>query len=456
MSRRRSLRLHAVLIAGISLTLLWLAAAAWMMQGVHTSLERTLDGRLAMSARMVAGLLDRAALAPSSTGMDWTEAVRVHGNDSIACEIRSLHGEILARTDSGPHSAFQQLPTGYSTREVAGDDWRVYILDAGDYQITTAERIDQRTALSRELLKAAGLPFLIALFGALAALWLGIGRGLAPLRQLSQTLREKTPEDTTPVDIHRPPAELRPVIDALNGLLGRLARTLGQQRAFTDAAAHELRTPLTVIDTHLQVLRLTQDERATGQAQDSLDCAEQGVHRLRRTLEQMMTLARAEAGTGDEGCESVQALIHDLLAGLDEHQRQRITLQVTADAATAMPRSMLETALRNLLDNALRYSPPDSPVDLRLAGDGPACLIEVADRGPGLSAEQAVRIGQRFWRGDQGRRQNDGAGLGISIVRATLERFSGTLQLQPRDGGGLCAQLRVPARPRPAPAGQQG
>ena len=100
-----SLRLRAVLIASLSLILLWVVAAALMMRGVHSNLDRTLDGRLAMSARMVSGLLERAALAPNAAPSGFTEAVRVSGKEGIACEIRSLQGEVLARTTTGPHSS---------------------------------------------------------------------------------------------------------------------------------------------------------------------------------------------------------------------------------------------------------------------------------------------------------------------------------------------------------------
>src|SRR5690606_20904064 len=155
-----------------------------------------------------------------------------------------------ARTGSVPTSDFNTLPAGYSTRAVEGKQWRIYILHDNGYQITTADRVDERNVLINDLLRAAGVPFLIAFFGGLAALWIGIGRGLAPLHSLREQLRTRKTDDTTPIVLDNSPSELRPVLDAMNGLLGRLAQALSSQRAFTDAAAHELRTPLTVIDTH--------------------------------------------------------------------------------------------------------------------------------------------------------------------------------------------------------------
>lgn len=439
-----SLRLRAVLIAGISLLVLWGSAAAWMMRGVHSNLDRTLDGRLAMSARMVAGLLERAALAPNSAASDFAEAVRVSGKEGIACEIRSLHGEILARTTTGPHSEFESLPAGFSTRDILGRQWRIYVLRANGYQITTADRVDQRNMLIHELLSVAGVPFLIAFLGGLAALWIGIGRGLAPLKGLSQQLRDKHADDTSPIAVNHSPSELRPVLDAMNGLLKRLARALSSQRAFTDAAAHELRTPLTVIDTHLQVARISEGDEVAS----SLSSAEEGVKRLRRTLDQMMTLARAEAPADKaDGCTSVVASVRGVLEQWKAEEGERLVLNISGeDIGTPVPKSMLETAFRNLVDNAIRYSPRDAAIEVGVFLDQGAqrCLIAVTDRGPGLTTEQASRIGQRFWRGDQGRKSKDGAGLGISIVRAIVERFGGTLELRPREGGGLVAEISLP------------
>ena len=439
-----SLRLRAVLITGLSLLLLWATAATLMMRGVHSNLDRTLDGRLAMSARMVAGLLEQAPLAPSSATSDFSESVRLIGKDGIACDLRPLRGEALARTANGPNSEFESLPAGFSTREVMGQKWRVYVLRTNGYQITTADRIEQRDTLINELLAAAGLPFLVALLGGLAALWIGIGRGLAPLKTLSQQLRAKHADDTSPISLSPAPSELHPVLSAMNGLFRRLARTLSSQRAFTDAAAHELRTPLTVIDTHLQVARISDGE----DVMSSLASAEEGVKRLRRTLDQMMTLVRTEGSTseGDE-CASVMDVVNGVASHAAGDSRTRLTIQSKGiDAGSAIPRSMLEVALRNLVDNALRYSPEGSNVELRVDFNGTAgfCRLQVADRGPGLSAEHAKQIGQRFWRGDQGRQHSDGAGLGISIVLAIVERFGGRLDMKARNEGGLIAELLIP------------
>ncbi|ODP32331.1 ATP-binding protein [Pandoraea sp. ISTKB] len=438
-----SLRLRAVLIAGVALILLWTAAAGWMMRGVRASLDDTLDERLAMSATMVSGLMARAAFSPHTEGRDWGDVIRAGAGDGIACEIRSLQGAVLAHTDGGPQSSSLSLPTGFSTREIDGRQWRIYVLqDAGGYQVMTADLVDRRAVLTRDMLRAAGVPFLIAVVGGLLALWIGIGRGLQPLNTLRVALRHKRTDDTTPVDIGQAPTELRPVVTALNGWLDRLATTLAGQRAFTDGAAHELRTPLTAVDTHLQVAEMTQGHAS----KLALQQASTGVRRLRHTLDQLMTLAQTEAPVhAHDKCESVGSVIDDVLSEWGETDRF-VFRMVGVDSGSALPRSMLGTALRNIVDNAMRYSPAGSEITLTVRADeaNRRYCIEVGDRGPGLAPEQTLRLGQRFWRGDQGRKRGEGAGLGISIVQAIARRFDATLEFTPREGGGLLARLHVP------------
>lgn len=441
-----SLRARAVLIAGFAVVVLWALAAAGTIRGVQGHLDRTLDDRLAMSARMVSGLIQRSGLTVSSpmASSELGEAVRVGGGEGMACQIRSLRGEVLAQTAGTPDTVFSDQAMGYGLADIAGESWRTFTLRDGDYQIVTADRINERAILARQMLITTSVPFLIAVVGGLLALWVGIGRGLAPLDTLSQTLSEKTVDDTSPVDIGHPPAELVPVVGAMNELLGRLAMSLSAQRAFTDAAAHELRTPLTAIDTHLQVARLT--EGAASEA--SLEKAAEGVRRLSRILNQMMTLARTDVDTdASVATGSIRTTVESLVERLPPVERQRVVLDTGGgDGGSPLPGTLLEAAVRNLMDNALHYSPPDSPVSIRLLCDSQTGrgLIEVADRGAGLSEEEIARVGRRFWRGDQGRNGREGAGLGISIVRSISDRFGGTFSLHPREGGGLVARLTIP------------
>lgn len=165
-----------------------------------------------------------------------------------------------------------------------------------------------------------------------------------------------------------------------------------------------------------------------------------------------MILARTDTDTKEshEG-HSILEVVRELIDGLMPAEQARMELDIDdTDEATSISRSMLEAAIRNLIDNALRYSSTHSTVTIRVRCDLEVQqdLIEVADRGSGLSVEQIAQVGRRFWRGDQGRSSKEGAGLGLSIVRSIADCFGATLTLAPRDGGGLIAGLLVPLKTR--------
>ncbi|OZA49806.1 MAG: hypothetical protein B7X88_15505 [Polaromonas sp. 17-63-33] len=233
-------------------------------------------------------------------------------------------------------------------------------------------------------------------------------------------------------------------------MLARMSETISRERRFTSDAAHELRTPLTAIKTHLQVTRITQGK----DAEVAMDYAEEGVARLQHTLSQLLTLSQVEGAFSWEDGSVADASEVARLAMRDAapHAPERITLDSDGiRAELALPQALAVTALRNLLDNALRHSPASNSVRLEIRSSPQAVSFHIFDRGPGLSDNELALATQRFWR----RRSGRGSGLGLSIVAAIVERFSGSFELRRRSDGGLEARLTLPriqpASPKQAP-----
>ena len=444
-----TLRLRLLLLIGVSTLLLWGGVALWMLYDLDKEMNRTLDQRLAMSAQMVAGLMAQNPAAwdgksgpsgPFGSSGPSTLSLPTAAK-GLACEV-SLRGEVIARTPGTLPETTSTAPPGFSDRMFRGERWRTYTLEARGLRVTTADRLTERDTLLRNVTLAAVVPFFIALVGSLLTLWFGIGRGLRPLEHLRQLLASRTPDALTLVQTGPVSRDLRPLVDTLNHLLSRLGETLHRERRFTSDAAHELRSPLTAIKTHLQVARITQGQ----DADVAMDYAEEGVARLQHTLSQLLTLSQVEGdfswddGRVTEASEVARLAMRDA----SPDTPGRIVLDSEGEGGPgclALPEALAVTALRNLLDNALRYSPADCPVTLRVRRLQQQMIFSVLDKGPGLTPQELALAPQRFWRRGSGR----GSGLGLSVVAAIAERFGGSLELMTRDAGGLEVRLTLPA-----------
>ena len=445
-----SLRVRLLTIIGVSLVTLWSLVAVWMLIDVRRELRTALDDRLAASARMVAGLVMQLPRESMALGKPMESALDVVARDGLACEVSLLRGEVtmqpVARTTSSPGLA--DVQPGYSTRSFGGKLWRTYVLQERGIRIATADRIDVRESLLRDIALTAGIPFAVALAGSLLLLWFGIGSGLRPIEKVRAALARRGPSDTSPLPETQAPPELRPLVDTIAHLVGRMQEAMARERRFTDDAAHELRTPLTGIKTHLQVMRLA-SQKADGAlvAQQALADAERGVLRLQNTLDQLLLLARLDgslqpAPQGRSFADAAARLaIDDAQAGQPAKGRVRLVLP-NRTIELAVPESLLVCALRNLLDNAMRYSTVPSEVVLRVEMDeNQAVSFCVCDEGPGLSKADCALATQRFWRRGTA---SQGSGLGLSIVSEIASRYAGSLQLRPRNPAGLEACLKFP------------
>ncbi|EKU29173.1 histidine kinase [Alcaligenes sp. EGD-AK7] len=437
-----------LLVIGISLTVLWSAVATWMLMDARHSLREALDSRLAASARMVAGLVAQfpnlQELAQSAE-----RPLDIIARDGVACEISVVRSEVeiqaVSRTAGSPDMS--QVALGFGTHVHGGKRWRTFVLREGHIQIAAADSIEIREALVREIMLSAGLPFVVALFGSLLLLWVGIGHGLAPLERIRDMLSRRRPGDDSPLPKVNVPVELQPLLRTLEELLERQQAAIMRERRFTDSAAHELRTPLTGIKTHIQVAHLAAQRPGERNTLDTaLSQADQGVQQLQNILQRLLELARLDGQSArmesSQADEAVYAALHALKAIYGDTIDQ-ITLDIRSKPGPVqIEKSLLTVAVQNLIDNALRYTKAQQPISLRIEAGEPGYLrLSVLDHGPGLSDSERDLAMNRFWRGSQ---QQAGYGLGLSIVNAIATQHGGTLELLNRKSGGLEARLTVP------------
>jgi two-component system OmpR family sensor kinase len=335
---------------------------------------------------------------------------------------------------------------GYSTVRQNGRDFRVYTLVQGTHALQVAQAETEREAIATQAALRTLVPFLALLpvFGAL--IWLGVGRGLAPLEAMSRAVAKRRADAMAPLADRGVPEELQPLAASINGLLARLSDALAVQRRFTADAAHELRTPLAALKLQLDLAR--RNGAASG-SQAALDDLEAGVARASHVVEQLLTLARVEPeamARARTQCD-LSALARDAVvarAGLAAAKSIDLGL-VRADAAVVDGEAAtLAILLSNLLDNALRYTPRGGRIDVAVERADDAATLEVADSGPGIPAEERARVFDRFVRGRDV--HEPGSGLGLSIVKRIADAHHATVSLDtPAEGSGLVVRVRFPA-----------
>ena len=403
-----------------------------------SSLNPTPDGIAAAAEHITALHLETADIAISPDELGW--------------QVWHQDGRLLARSpnrDSLPDFPPESLSTsersehpGWILLAAWDPAHQLYAVFAQSSQVTT--RLLDRT------LKGMLPSTLVVIATVCAALWLAMRLGLKPLAQLARQLSQRDPQETTDLANAPPHIELVPMVEALNALLARVRSLRAAEHGFFADAAHELRTPLAAINAQAHALTIASSAE---QRTAALQALQGGVERAADVLEQLLTLARLDH-TVTLGPQApalhrtdLAALLRDTLAmqasrtALSQH-----TLDLDAPTELWAPADApaLAAALDNLVDNALRYTPPGSQVRVRLAAEPHQALIAVEDSGPGIAAQDRVRVFQRFERGPHSDGIS-GCGLGLAIVErvAAAHHGSVTLDASPALGGARFC-IRIP------------
>jgi signal transduction histidine kinase len=277
-----------------------------------------------------------------------------------------------------------------------------------------------------------------------AALWWLVTHMLKPLARVANDLKVRGADSLQPVPPDGLPDEVVPLVASLNAMLERLGHAFDGQRAFVADAAHELRSPLTALKLQAQLVRRASDDAARAAALDALVA---GVDRATRLVEQLLTLARQEPGSAGPAKQTVvlAPLARQVLADaapLAQARGSALELSADEQATVHGDAAALAVLLRNLVDNALRYTPAGGEVQVTIARepDG-AVRLAVDDSGPGIPAAERERVFERFVRGSSAA-QESGSGLGLAIVRSIAWRHGATLALEDAPLGGLRVALR--------------
>lgn len=416
------------------------------------------DGRLALRSANAPDvpMVAAAALANARTGLvdavgdhDDGKGGRSKGHDRGRERDRDRrdHGRDRSSDDNPPQAAPAGVGLGFHAARFNGAEWRVFAAQGAeeDVRVFVGEQQASRNAILLAVVRGMLWPMALALPLLAGAIWWAVRRGTAPLRTLGRSLADRDPAALAPVQVPDAPTEMQPLVDALNRLFQRITSMVVSERRFTADAAHELRTPIAAIRAQAQVALAEADAAERAHA---LRATLAGCDRASRLVDQLLTLSRLEAGAEPPAALLDLSTLAQRVAGelapraIDRGQ----TLGLDAEPGCQLRGNdtLLAVLLRNLVDNALRYSPGGAEVRVAVSRAAGQVRLQVDDSGPRLADTDLARLGERFFR-VLGSGQ-DGSGLGWSIVRRIAAAQGATVAVARSAAlGGLAVTVHWPA-----------
>ena len=444
--RSPSLRRRLMVAVYISVLLLWVLTGWLSYTRAQHEAEELMDGHLAQAAHLLLAIVHDNEKNIESLAQRLASVRGSPGNvyePPLDFQLGLADGTLLARSRDAP-----RLPilgaAGYSDILRGEESWRLLNLSSEDgrYRVQVSQAIGLRDRAALEVAGQVILPLALVLPALLLFIYVSIRRGLRPLDTLARAVSARSPDNLGPLADVTVPAEVQPLVTELNTLFARVAQALENERRFTADAAHELRTPLAALKVQAQVALLSSQ---APMRQKALQQILGGVDRADRLVEQLLRLARLDPQQHLEHASPVELapMIREVVAlaaarpaAADAH----IQLDLPAGGgAVRGDAELLSIAVRNLVDNALRYAGQHGVVQVVVERHAGRCDLWVCDRGPGVPEAELAGLGRRFFRGRN--QLEEGSGLGLAIVQRIAELHGARLRLANRPEGGFKAGI---------------
>ncbi|ALK98401.1 histidine kinase [Massilia sp. WF1] len=368
------------------------------------------------------------------------------GNDDLVVQVWSPDGVQVFRSVS--HARLpQRAVLGFSNVRANGTTYRIFSIQTNNQTVQVAQDLAVRRSMASSLALRTLGPIAVMMPILMLVVWWVVSGSLEPVARVRKQLASRQADDLSPVSDAGLPDEVRPLVQELNLLFGRVRQAFDTQQTFVADAAHELRTPLAALKLQVQSL-----ERSDSRA-DSLEARKlavsrlsAGIERATRLVEQLLVLARQEASAAPHQpvvlADLAKRAVADLI-GVAQNKHIDLGLQRADGGEVEGQPEALMILLRNLVDNAIKYTPAGGTVDVSVAAEQGAMSVTIEDSGPGIPAEERERVFDRFYRVPGS--EAAGSGLGLAIIKAIAERHGATLVLGESERlKGLAATVRFP------------
>lgn len=380
-----------------------------------------------------------------------------YGGLDFVTAVWSLDGTLMHTSNTAVTLPFLSR-SGSSVVSIGHEQWHLYTIVLEDGIVQAAQQDSARRFLANESSSRLVWPAVLMLAVLTVLLTLALQRGLAPLSLAADEVTARSVESLHPIALSSQPRELQALVGAVNDLMARLGSALALQRHFLADAAHELRTPITALKLQLQLLERASDTATRQAATGELRA---GIDRAQHLIEQLLQLSRVAPETPALRRDTVDlaALVRSTVSNFSARADER---QIDLGALTTEPvliaadAQQLTILLNNLIDNALRHTPPGGQIDVEATVQKGSPRLSVSDSGPGIPEADRQRVFDRFYRGQPAEpassvtnagegSSSDGSGLGLAIVRAVAERHGAEITLGDGPRGGLRVSLTFPA-----------
>ena len=437
--QNRSLRTYLIVVLLSAICLSNFIAALHGYQKSLSAADQLVDSLVSEKARSLARLVSHGNLVPSDL-YDRNTFFQVWNQN-----------QLLTRSDNAPDGRVTPAVSGYHFASHNGLRWRTILFTEPRHniQIVVAQRFDVYSRLSEDILLKAILPIIWVLPLVAVLVWIIVSIGLKPLKRLAGLLNGRSADDFSALDQRKYPAELTSIVSSLNSLFHRLNRAFEREKRFSADAAHELRTPLAALKVDIHNLSKTHPQSP------DIQRLKASADRLGHSLEQMLALNRITAGqpvNNYQYCE-LESLAKQVITRMfpEINARQQHIELISAPVLTAYGEKLsLAIMLRNLIDNASKYSPREGDIRVEIHNAGDTVHICVEDSGPGIPEQEYERVADRFYRigGDRNNSGITGSGLGLSIVKLVVEQHAGEMHFGSSDTlGGLAVSITLPKEP---------
>lgn len=439
--KKMSLRLRLIISFLIVSTCVWTAAAIISWQESRDQMDEFFDTYQLLLARQLSTAdwtnLTADMQKKSNRLIENVDDDGEEEDEALGFAVFNRRGEMIFNDDeNGRDFIYTPEASGFVNQKIGRkkDMWRIFWLTSADKNFTIAvgQELEFRDDAALELVEETLLPWLVGLSVLLLAVIWMVSRELRPLRRIADELSERDSDNLHPLSLSGQASEILPLIKAINTQFSRIEQMLQRERGFISDSAHELRSPLTALKVQLEVAQLADDDAAA--RHQALQKLNQGIDRSTRLVEQLLALSRldsAAVAANDEPLDwpaLVNAAVNEQLPAAEE---KKINIKTSTDGSTPTTCGqplLWALLLRNLLDNAVRYSPEEAQISIELKDE----TLSVTNSNTVVAAEYLPRLKERFFR--PAGQKSTGSGLGLSIVERIAELHRCRVALTNDDG----------------------